>query len=157
LATEGWIKSIWEKMRQYNFRLYLHYPTMALPRVGDITIVDLLVGLGIRGMTLCSFNRCRLKHEAIFLSEIAMAAGLHVDPQYLQPPTRKGQISFFNFPPEEPAQSNWIQWENFWCSYCLDRLRLPCMLGTWQASGHCIWEWVYNAKHDKIYYSFQFN
>ncbi len=94
LATEGWIKSIWERMWQYDFRLYLHYPTMAPPRVSDITIVDLLLGRGIRGRTLRGFNRCRLKHQAIFLSDNATASGLHVDPQFFQPLTRKGQIFF---------------------------------------------------------------
>ncbi len=47
LATECRIKSIWERMWLYNFQLYLDYPMMAFPRVGNKTIVDLLLGHGI--------------------------------------------------------------------------------------------------------------
>jgi hypothetical protein len=104
LATECWIKFIWERMWLYNFRLYLDDPMMAFPRVGIITIVDLLLGHGIQGATLGGYNQCQLNHEAVFLSDIATAAGTHVDPQYLQPPTRKGQISFYNFPHDEPIR-----------------------------------------------------
>jgi hypothetical protein len=84
---------------------------MAFPRVGDTTIVDLLLGRGIQGAALGGYNQCQLKHEAVFLSDITTAAGTHVDPQYLQPPTRKGQISFYNFPHEEPTRSDWTLWE----------------------------------------------
>jgi hypothetical protein len=124
---------------------------MAFPRVGDITIVDLLLGHGIQGAALQGYNQCRLKHEAVFLSDIAMAAGTHVDPQCLQPPTRKGQFSFYIFPHEEPTWSDWTLWEQLWRDYCHSRLWLPCSLRAWQASGHCIWEWLYDEEHDKVY------
>jgi hypothetical protein len=51
LATDVWLKAIWEHIWYYKFRIYLNYPIQPLPRGSD-EIVELLTERGTQGETL---------------------------------------------------------------------------------------------------------
>ncbi len=75
LATLCWTKSLWERLHNYHFRIYLVYPTLNLPQRYDSLIVLLFWMAGYQGAQLQALNRCRLALKLIFISDIATACG----------------------------------------------------------------------------------
>jgi hypothetical protein len=41
LATECWMKSFWERLHHYRFKICLIYPLLAMPRQHDHLLVDI--------------------------------------------------------------------------------------------------------------------
>ena len=46
LATPWWFKSLWDRLWQYMFYIYLDYSTILFPRLNDALMVDLFVVTG---------------------------------------------------------------------------------------------------------------
>ena len=59
LATNSWIKSLWEKVDKLGIDIDLMYEPILLPRNKDAFIVEMFVKLGIRGEQLKQINKCR--------------------------------------------------------------------------------------------------
>jgi hypothetical protein len=151
LVADVWLKAIWERVWYYKFGIYLDYPIQPLPRGSDVDIVELLPEIRKQGETLKSLNRCRLAHEAIYLSCVSMAEDKHLVPCFFSPPSEADRVLIFKFPWEEPTKEDWTNWEKFWCGYCNSGLHLPYPLGKWRTAGHRIWQWLYGPDHDKVY------
>jgi hypothetical protein len=79
LATDCWIKAVWERACFYKFRLDLGYVTHRFPRELDQEIVDIFLTSNVKGKDFISLNRCRIAHEAIFLSCKSTGEGTHVE------------------------------------------------------------------------------
>ncbi len=90
LATDVWLKAIWEHIWYYKFRIYLNYPIQPLLRGSDVKIMELLTERGKQGETLKGLNRCRLAHKAIYLSCVLTAEGKHLNPRFFSPPPKNG-------------------------------------------------------------------
>ncbi len=56
LATDGWIKAVWERSFRYNFKLTLDYPVQQAPRAGDINFLDIFFAKGVKGRDLLSLT-----------------------------------------------------------------------------------------------------
>ncbi len=52
LATDSWVKSLWEKIDDFNINVELNYTVIKPPRSHDRPIMQLMVDDGIRGSKL---------------------------------------------------------------------------------------------------------
>jgi hypothetical protein len=143
LATEGWVKAVWERALHYRFTITLDYPMQAPPRERDRNLVEIFLENGKKGNELRSINRCRISHQAMYLSCLSTAEGRNLDPTYLLPPKAIKRTSFYRFGRKEPTRQDWESWEAFWREYSGRFLKLPSMLGDWITPGHRIWPWCW--------------
>ena len=103
-----------KKISRYKFKVDLDYLEMQPPRVYDTTIMDIFLKQGEKGEGLRKLNRCRLRWELIFISDIVTAGGARLDEEYLRPPGKERAKSDLTFPREEPSKADWQYWERFW-------------------------------------------
>ena len=59
LATDSWVKSLWERIQKFDLSVEIDYKTLDMPREKDECIVERLVHEGFRGAKLVSINRAR--------------------------------------------------------------------------------------------------
>ena len=83
LATDSWVKSLWERVCRFKIKLDIEYKKLPPPREFDECIMERLVREGVQGKQLTSLNRVRKHQEALFLSDIVTANGQRIDPIYL--------------------------------------------------------------------------
>jgi hypothetical protein len=103
LATECWVKVVWEYVWTYKFAVHLDCVTLVAPQENDQDLVDVFIDQHQKGGTLQGLNRCRIVHQSIHLSCILTADGKHIDPLYLSPPKRGMQTSLIQFAWERPT------------------------------------------------------
>ena len=152
LATEGWVKAVWERTSYYGFKIVLDYPTDKPPRTNDRSLMAVFLEKGKHGKELISLNRCRIAHQAIYLSCISTADGKSLDETHLSPPRTTERLSSYLFAREEPTKQDWIMWEKFWREYCNRFLELPVKLEGWVSASHRIWPWLYDVERDALYH-----
>jgi hypothetical protein len=138
LATEGWVKAVWECASYYGYKVALDYPTERAARTNDRSLMSIFLDRGKHGKELISLNRCRITHQAKYLSCISTADGKSLDDTYLSPPCTTERLSFHRFAREEPTKQDWTIWEKFWREYSNRFLELPVLLGDWISSSHRI-------------------
>jgi hypothetical protein len=151
LATDCWVKAVWEQACFHKFRLDLGYVTCQFPRESDQKIMDIFLASNVKGKDLISLNRCRIAHEAIFLSCISTGEGTHIDQAFLGPPSHVERQFMWKFSRETPTDKEWALWVSFWGNQCNPRLRLPQIVGKWVTVSHRIWPWYHNKVKDVIY------
>jgi hypothetical protein len=151
LAIVSWIKGVWECACFYKFHLNLGYVTHRLPKESDQEIVDIFLTSNVKGKDLISLNRCRIAHEAIFLSCISTGEGTHIEQAFLFPPAHTERQSTWKFSRETPTDREWAIWEAFWCNHCNLRLRLPHSVSRWVTASHQIWPWYHDKTKDVLY------
>jgi hypothetical protein len=151
LATEGWVKAVWEQASHYGYKVAFDYPTEELPRKNDCSLMSIFLERGKTGKELISLNRCRITHQAKHLSCLSTADGKFLDCTYLSPPLTKEHLSFHRFARKEPMKHHWTIWEQFWRAYCNRFLELPLALGEWHSPSHRIWPWFHDAERDVLY------
>ncbi len=120
LATHSWIKSLWERLHFYKFTLHLEYGQIDMPQWNNALLVTMIWTAGYKGTQLISFNRCRLTHKAIFLSDLATACRRFLDSTFLVPPDFADAMvarSSYVFPNEWPSRKDWRLWWDFWMSF----------------------------------------
>jgi hypothetical protein len=86
LATDCWVKAVWERVWTYKFAVHLDYVTLAPPRESNRDLLDVFIDQQQKGGTLKGLNRCRIAHQSIHLSCILTVDGKNIDPLYLSPP-----------------------------------------------------------------------
>ena len=59
LATNSWIKSLWEKVDNLGIKIKPEYKSIPLPIEKDVCIMEHFAALGIRGDLLAQLNKCR--------------------------------------------------------------------------------------------------
>jgi hypothetical protein len=91
LATEGWIKAVWERACRYDLKLNLDYLVQQAPRAGNISLLEIFLAKEVKERDLLSLPQCRISHQAMYLSCIATAEGMHLDKTYnlLRPTARQ--------------------------------------------------------------------
>lgn len=147
--TPCWVRSLWQMLDYFNFQLHLAYPTLDIPRDGDIALIAIYLRLRPHAKDFISWNRVRLFLRAIFLSDITTADGKYIDPLYLHGPVDEYRpMSSYDFPEERPSHYDWNVWTSFWSEYTLENDTLPRPLGRWLAPSHRQHEWFYQADAD---------
>ncbi len=114
LATERWMKSFWEHLHYYRFKICLIYPLLAMPCQHNRLLVDMLLEAGYKGLQLQDLNRCRLALRLLFLSDLTIACGRFLDATLLaEPHCSQNHCSTFIFPNEKPSHSYLTTTNNF--------------------------------------------
>ena len=149
LATWGWMIAIWERMNHYALTPLLAYKKIIPPRQGDRELVAIFLERERNIERLKALNRCRLAHQALFLSCVCTVKGTDIEDAYKGKPLDTERRSDYNFAPEQPTSGDWVVWREFWKKY---RNRTSAEgLGAWVGHGHRVWEWVYDKSRDTIY------
>ena len=131
LATKCWLQGLWEKLHRFGFRPKLDVNEIAPPRIGDKTMTSFFVERGAKGEILKSLNKCRLSHELLFLSNMAMADGRQLDARLFQETGKGLACSKYDFPREYPTKEDWKIWSRFWFQNTEPGRILHRTLGDW--------------------------
>ena len=83
LATDSWVKLLWEQIWNYNIQLEVDYKPLTMPREYDKCIMERFVNERVRGHELVAINRVRKHQQAMFVSDIAAANGKSIEAIYL--------------------------------------------------------------------------
>ena len=157
LATDTWVKALWEKIDHYGLILDMDYPTIPLPRENDALIMQKMVDLGIRGAELKRINRVRITQEALFLSDITTPNGRSLEEQLLHTDwseTEEGALgrhrSRLKFWLELPTATDWKTWEKRLKEIASPSLRLDTPLGAWKAPSTRIWRYLYDPDNHLV-------
>ncbi len=150
LATECWMKSFWERLHYYRFKIR---PSLATPHRHDRMLVEMFLDAGYKGLQLQGLNRCRLVLRLLFLSDITTACDRFLDVTFLtEPHCSQNHRSTFTFPNEKPSRSKWKTWLEFWTAVARSGGSLNQPLGKWVGLTHCKWIWFYRPHKDILYH-----
>ena len=158
LATDSWIKSLWERIQHFGIDLQIDYDVLPMPRTNDECIMERCVDNGVRGAELASINRVRKYQESLFLSDIVTADGRKLEQEYLYDWQQSAEYhlgkhrSQFEFGRECPSDADWDTWSQYWGGECLGCVyhTLPCSLGGWRAPSPRIWRVFYDDSDDRL-------
>ena len=146
LATDSWVKSLWERIDSYDIALELDYTPIQPPRQHDKSImVELVNTHKWRGAKLQRANRARQRNEALFLSDLANASGTGLEPHLLDDWTESLEATWgkhrssLTFSPTDPNDEDWRTWRGALRLFTTGGYRLQQPLGKWTSSGHRIW------------------
>ena len=156
LATDSWVKSLWERIHTFGLSVEIDYETQKAPRENDECIMECQVREGVRGAELASINRARKQQEALFWSDIATANGKKIDPIYLADweMSFEGQLgrhrSVFEYGRERPTDHDWVVWEKALKRLNLGYCSFPIPLGKWVAKSPRIWRVFYDRDQNCV-------
>ena len=157
LATECWVKSIWEKIHTLNIEVKIVYPTMKKPRERDKCIMQALLDANIDSTTWIACNKVRIHQEAMWLSCIADASGNGVETTYLQSWRESPEIEWgkrrskLEFGRGWPTEDEWTKWNQAWRTYSLSaRARFPLPLGKQINPSPRVWRVFFYENEDSV-------
>ena len=111
LATDCWLKFLWEKISQFQFRLSLSNIACCPPREGDDWLMMQFQMLGYTQTDLLRLNRVRLHQQALFVSDVMDAGGLALDRRYWTRRAPHERWSSLLFPLERPPLADFHFWK----------------------------------------------
>ena len=156
LATDSWVKSLWEQIHTFGLSVEIDYETLKAPRENDEYIMERLVREGMHGVELVSVNRAQKKQEALFLSDIATANGRKINPIYLTDWTGslEGQLrqhrSVFKYGQECPTDEDWVVWAEALKRTNFNSYSFTTRLGKWVLRSPRIWRAFYDEDENCV-------
>ena len=150
LATDSWIKALWESLSLFPIDLEIRFDEIPLPRRFDDTIMNTLLPYTSSVTELRAINRCRCFLHLMFLSDISLADGTTADYELIEG-TRIPRASRMKFPREEPSVDDWKVWASAWSLALLPRRRFHTALGDWAHASHIQWTWFLDPIEDRIF------
>ena len=151
LATDCWVKALWEKIFTLKLEVEIDYRQLPVPRENDSFIMEALINV-LNTAEATGFNRVRKHQEALTFSDICTPNGKTIDPSYLQDwqASFEGSLgrhrSIHEFGREGPSKSDWNIWEVSLQRLCFGSLTLSIPLGKWKAAPNCIWRVLFNEE-----------
>ena len=150
LATDSWVKLLWERIWYYNIQLVVDYRTLIMPRKYDECIMERLAEKEVRGQELVAMNQVRKHQQAMFVSDIAVASGNSIEAMYLSSweDSYKSELgtrrSHFDFGTEHPLKTDWVLWKRAFDTATSGSMCLSRGLGDWAAASPRIWRVFWN-------------
>ena len=83
LATNSWVKALWERIHRYKIKIDIDYESLPMPRERDECIMERFMREKVPEKELVAINRVRKQQQALFLSDIVTANGQTIERQYL--------------------------------------------------------------------------
>jgi hypothetical protein len=139
-VTHSWLRSVWEKVAMFGFKVELRALPLQLPREGDSWIMRAFDALGFTEEELLRLNRVRCNQHVLFTSDVFDASGRSVDRKYLARRPSGESWSTLIFPQERPPRRDFTLWQQA-VLFLAPRGRPDCRLGRMTSKGHKIWEW----------------
>jgi hypothetical protein len=156
LATDGWLKSVWEFVSDYNIRLTREdgNNSRTLQNERDSYImydVGSKNQWGIQEMK--KFNACRMYLQVELLSDIVTADGKAIQQTMWQGRKDVGnncRVKYF-FQQERPGETAWSLWRNMLKrTYgCSDTRKLGVSMGAFKRTAD--WKWLFDPVTDRLY------
>jgi hypothetical protein len=122
-------------MDHFSCRLHIEHPEIPILRERVVLLLDVYKRSGWSIEFWVSWNRCRIACKALFLSNITTPDGKQIDSRYLNSwLVKDAPLSSYDFCREEPSESDWAIWSQFWYKYTYPGLVLAVSLGPWICS-----------------------
>ena len=150
-VTHSWLRSVWEKIDMFGFRVEIRELPLRSPRENDGWIMRAFASLGINEEELLHLNRVRCHQQVIFISDVFDASGRAVDRKYLRPRALDETWSTLIFPQERPPRKDFKLWQQA-VLLLAPRGRPDRRLGWLLAKGHKIWSWRYDIDMGELYH-----
>lgn len=149
-VTHSWLKSVWEKIDMFGFKVEIRELPLQFPRENDEWIMRAFTSLGIPEDELLRLNRVRCHQQVIYISDVFDASGRAVDRKYLRPRALEETWSTLIFPQERPPRKDFKLWQQA-VLLLAPRGRLDRRLGRVLTKGHKIWPWRYDIDKAELY------
>jgi len=149
-VTDCWLKSLWEKLDTFGFRVELAPLPLYCPREEDMWLMRALEGLGFRDEELRRLNRVRCRQQVLFLSDVFDASGRALDSRYLNLRPATAEWSTLIFPNERPSRQDVQLWQEA-LHLLAPRGHTQRRLGKLVQRGHKIWEWRLSPDRDRVF------
>jgi len=131
IATDCWIKNLWSFVHLADIQLLSATPCVPqVQRQNDAFIMDWEALLHLPAQELAAFNRCRIAHKVIFLSDIMDGGGHSLRDSLLLPPTPPPSSTWL-WPRAATVQTDWKIWQHL-----LPQLAATTVLGNWIQAPH---------------------
>ena len=109
--TDGWFKSLWEKLDIFGITLEVCNIPLIQPRKRDKRMMMKLKRKGNSTEDLRRLNRVRVHQQVLFLSDVLGASGNSLDKKYLKQRGVGDQWSTLRFPKEKPPRKDFRLWK----------------------------------------------
>ena len=150
IASDSWIKALWESIHIFPVHLCTTYDDIPVPRQHDCTLMSILQPLTRDRTELARVkNRCRCYLNSLFLSDITTADGRQLNDDFITG-SRVPIQSKMKFPREEPSQLDWKCWQTIWQLATLPGWKLKVPLGQWLHKSHMEWRWFWDDTSHSI-------
>ena len=149
LATLSWVKMFWRSLQSSKMEIQMVFDEIPIPRVNDMTIMDIVYSKRPPTDVMESLNRCRVYLHLLFLSDMVTANGRKLEQSTVKAPFTPIN-STMAFPREEPSMTDWQHWERFWNDISYDSLTLWRPLGKWINPTHRQWVWFFDEKTQQL-------
>ena len=106
LATDCWLKFLWEKMSLFDLTVTLNNISLRPPRMGDEWLMAQFCWAGFCEKELIRLNRVRLHQQVVFVSNVMDAGGRAIDRRYTVRRLDGEVWSSLLFPVENPCPSD---------------------------------------------------
>ena len=150
--TSSWVKSIWEKVDHYGYKIVLNNIDFPFPRVGDKWLMRVFEDLGYDQKELRRLNRVRLHQQVLFLSDVLCVKGKKIDPKYKRLRWEDETWSNRIFPYEEPSSTDLKIWKSALNQLAPGgRLSVSARVGNWVHVGHKLQPWRYDDEANILF------
>jgi hypothetical protein len=157
LATNSWLKHLWEFCDDSNLQLTSTTPQLHLARDHDEFLMTAFASHGYRDSQLTLLNLCRLSCHALRLSDISTGDGRRILPKSWQGYPTDSSGCEFEWPYHgRPSKMAWDLWKLALrkCFLTIETtqqiLRQP--LGSWTNPTPPTWHWFYSPSQDRVYH-----
>jgi hypothetical protein len=158
LATDCWIKTIWEFAWTNEIDITDTGPSLELYRWNDQYLMEEFTRQGWKGHELKKLNECRMYLEVTTLAEITSADGKNIKEMSWTGKKDRNKCNQYQWPrspPSLPAR-HWQIWRKALRSCFLppmktDKRELQMPLGDWEKDVTSTWQWFYSTEDDSLY------
>ena len=138
-VTDGWLKSIWEKVDLFDVRVEVNNVPLRMPKKRDNWLMMLFIQAGYSKVDLIRLNRVRKHQQVLFLSDILCAIGKQIDRKYLTRREEGEKWSKWKFSKEDPPRRDFKLWKEA-LTRVVPNGRISDRLGEFVTEGHKCWE-----------------
>jgi hypothetical protein len=142
-TTSSWIKHILTFMVEHGIHTTMGTPKWQPQRQRDRTIMDMALTSISHIPTLISINKIRMYMKVVWISDITMADGRHLDPRYLHHQETYPVHNNFCWPLKHSCTpQDWRRWCHWATAICGDQqMNLQSPLGHWICNSDRWIEW----------------
>jgi hypothetical protein len=149
-VTHCWLRSLWEKVEMFGFRLEIAPLPLQPPRENDRWLILALIDHGFSENELIRLNQVRCHQQVLFLLDIFDASGQALDQRYLSRRSTDKAWSTLLFPRESPPYRDIHLWQQA-LRLLAPQGRVSHRLGRFTEKGHKIWEWQLDPECNQLY------
>jgi hypothetical protein len=148
--TNTWIKTVWEKVSNFNITIEIAPLPINPPRAGDKWFMQAVRESRVTDPTESAIiNRTHCHQQVLFLSDVLDAGGKSVDKKYFNFRKNHKVWSTIVFPLEKPPQQHQAMWQMAVNSLA-PRVRVQNRIGRFLSKGHKVWEWRYHEELNRL-------